>query len=45
MAFYYESEDLNLRKKYNNLQYDPLEDNSKQCLAYQIPEQVMNNKE
>lgn len=28
MAFYYESEDLNLRKKYNNLQYDALEDNS-----------------
>ncbi len=34
MAYYYESVDLNLRKKYNNLQYDELDNHN----VYQIPE-------
>ena len=41
MAYYYESVDLNLRKKYNNLQYDELQDNHN---AYHIPEQELTNK-
>ncbi|CAK65708.1 unnamed protein product (macronuclear) [Paramecium tetraurelia] len=45
MAFYYESEDLNLRKKYNNLQYDEIEEEDKQNLAYSISEQEMTNKQ
>ncbi|KAM3128124.1 hypothetical protein pb186bvf_019770 [Paramecium bursaria] len=41
MAYYYESVDLNLRKKYNNLQYDELDNHN----VYQIPEQELTNKQ